>query len=192
MFSKNIGHQRQREPIKNQPFIQLISATMKIISDSNYGTELSLQGEIIVFCHWLQRSTLYSENTYCVTLPNRIFDARYVVAQDLFYFLPTGVRHRLFILSSHKIVKNEKSLALENTVSPTNFNHWFPTVLKGISHSSRTQNTIWEEAKKSAILMVKYNESIFSSTYYGARILITFMAIIIIFLLYRSSQCFNE
>lgn len=51
MFSKNIGNQRQREPIKNQPFIQLISATMKIISDSNYGTELSLPGEIIVFCH---------------------------------------------------------------------------------------------------------------------------------------------
>ena len=108
MFSKNIGNQRQREPIKNKPFIQLMSATMKIISDSNYGTELSLPGEIIVFCHWLQRSTLYSENTCCVTLPNRIFDARYVVAQDLLYFLPTGVRHRLFILSSHKIVQSQK------------------------------------------------------------------------------------
>lgn len=51
MFSKEIGRQRQRELIKNQPFTQLNSTTMEMISGSNYGSKSSLLGEIIVFCY---------------------------------------------------------------------------------------------------------------------------------------------
>ena len=200
MFSKNMRHQRQLELIKNQPFIQLIGTTMKIISGSNYGTESSLLWEITVFCHWLQRSTLHSENTCYVTLANRIFEAKCVVAQNML------LRNYWFICRHLKIVQSQImltakvsehaifqiSVTLENTVSPANFNHWFRLVLKGINHSWRTRITIREYVKKSAILIVKYNEKIFSSTYYGARVLITFMVIIIIFfLLHRSSQYFN-
>ena len=35
-FFKKIGHQRQREDMRNQPFIHLNSATIEIISGSNY------------------------------------------------------------------------------------------------------------------------------------------------------------
>ena len=35
-FFKKIGHQRQREDMRNQPFIHLNSATIKIILGSNY------------------------------------------------------------------------------------------------------------------------------------------------------------
>ena len=174
--------------------------TMKVISGSNYGTESSLLWEITVFCHWLQRSSLYSENTCYVTLANRIFGAKYVVAQNML------LRHYWFSCRHIKIVQSQTlftakvsehailqiSVTLENTVSPANLNHWSPTGLKGINHNSRTRITIRENIKKLAILMVKYNEKIFSSTYYGARVLITFMVIIIIFfLLHRSSQYFN-
>ena len=85
MFSKEIGRQRQRELIKNQPFTQLNSTTMEMISGSNYGSKSLLLGEIIVFCYWLQRSILCSENRCFITVPNRIFDAKYVVAQDQFF-----------------------------------------------------------------------------------------------------------
>lgn len=150
MFYKNIRHQRRRELIKNQPFIQLISTTVKIISGSNYGTESSLLWEITVICHWLQRSSLYSENTCYVTLANRIFQAKYVVAQNMLF------RHYWFICRHIKIVQSQIlftakvsehailqiSVTPENTVSPANFNHWSPTSLKGINHSSRTRITI--------------------------------------------------
>ena len=156
MFSKNIRHQRRRELIKNQQFIQLISMTMKVIPGSNYGTESSLLWEITVFCHWLQRSSLYSENTCYVTLANRIFGAKYVVAQNML------LRHYWFSCRHIKIVQSQTlftakvsehailqiSVTLENTVSPANFNHWSPTGLKGINHSSRTRITIREYIKK--------------------------------------------
>ena len=35
-FKKKIGHQRQREDMRNQPLIHLNSATIKIILGSNY------------------------------------------------------------------------------------------------------------------------------------------------------------
>ena len=99
------------------------------------------------------------------------------------------LRHYWFICRHIKIVQSQIlftakvsehailqiSVTLENTVSPANLNHWSPTGLKGINHNSRTRITIRENIKKLAILMVKYNEKIFSSTYYGARVLINYI-----------------
>ena len=68
-FPKKIGQQR-RDVIKIQQLIHLNSNALKTISGSTYQKKLSSLEEIIVSCHWLQRSSLYSSmsgNTWCVT-----------------------------------------------------------------------------------------------------------------------------
>ena len=82
---------------------------------------------------------------------------KYVVAQIML------LRHYWFSCRHIKIVQSQIlftakvsehailqiSVTLENTVSPANFtDHWSPTGLKGINHSSRTRITIREYIKK--------------------------------------------
>ena len=89
-FPKKIGQQR-RDVIKIQRLIHLNSNAMKTISGSTYQKKLLSLEEIIVSCHWLQRSSLYSSmsgNTWCVTMQDKIFDAKCVVAQEQFF--PNG------------------------------------------------------------------------------------------------------
>ena len=87
-FPKKIGQQR-RDVIKIQQLMN--SNAMKTISGSTYQKKLSSLEEVIVFRHWLQRSSLYSSmsgNTWCVTMQDMLFDARCVVAQEQFF--PNG------------------------------------------------------------------------------------------------------
>ena len=58
-------------------------------------------------------------------------------------------------LSISKIVSRQNSVT-QSTVSSANFDHRFPTVLKGIYHRSRTQSTSPENSKVEISLQDKW------------------------------------
>lgn len=130
--------------IKIQQLIHLNSNAMKTISGSTYQTRLSSLGEIIIFCYWLQRSSVYSSmsgNTWCVTMQDKIFDAKCVVAQVQFF--PMGAHWFIWCHIKSNNFKNcllpkvseratlQIPMTLESTVSPANFDQRFTDCLKG-------------------------------------------------------------
>lgn len=128
------------------------------ISGSNYETNLSSLGEIIVFCSWLQRSILYSsmpENMLCVTVQNKIFDVKCVVSQEQFFY------RALTIIASFGVTENltiSKIVYRQNFWAGSKANFYdaseysvsldifrVPNVLKGTYQRSRTRSTSRED-----------------------------------------------
>ena len=163
-FPKKIGQQR-RDKIKIQQLIHLNSNAMKTISGSTYQTKLSSLGEIIIFCYWLQRSSVYSSmsgNTWCVTMQCKSLWAGNIAnSYDTREYSVT----REFWSTIHRLFKRGYITAQRQ-----------PEAIK----SKRLPSWWWDTIKK-----------IFSSSYYGALILITFEVRFVFFFLDSTSQYFN-
>ena len=83
-----------------------------------------------------------SGNTWCVTMQDKIFDAKCVVAQENFFF-PMGAHRFIWCHIQSNNFKNfllpkvseraslQIPMTLESTVSPANFDQRFPDCLKG-------------------------------------------------------------